>query len=192
MGTIPRKAAVGAAAAMTAAMAVLGATGAASAATAQPTAAHSAQAAPAAPSRTAVMAWPTVRPGASGERVWAIQYLLNGRIGARLAVDGKFGPRTTAAVREFQRRNHLQADGLVGPQTWVKLIVTVRLGSRGGAVWAVQHNLRHGYGYRSVAVDGTFGRLTAAAVRSFQTRHKIGADGVVGPATWNALIVHEG
>jgi peptidoglycan hydrolase-like protein with peptidoglycan-binding domain len=191
MGTIQRKAALGAAAALTAATAALAATGAAQAATAPPAVTHAVRTTAAGPSRTVMLAWPMVRPGASGERVWTIQYLLNARIGARLAVDGKFGPRTTAAVKAFQRKYHLSADGIVGPQTWAKLIVVVREGNRGGAVWALQHSLRYAYGYRSVAVDGTFGRLTAAAVRSFQAKHHLAVDGWVGLATWNALVVHE-
>lgn len=38
-----------------------------------------------------------------------------------LAVDGVFGPKTTAAVKEFQRRSGLVADGIVGKRTWVAL-----------------------------------------------------------------------
>ncbi len=33
-------------------------------------------------------------------------------------VDGKIGPRTKAAVEEFQKKNGLQVDGKVGPKTW--------------------------------------------------------------------------
>jgi peptidoglycan hydrolase-like protein with peptidoglycan-binding domain len=194
MGNFQRTAALGAVAAITvgaAAFMSVGTANAATAAAAAPAAqaARSHQAAPELPA--ALAAWPNVRQGARGERVFAIQYLLNAH-GARLAVDGMFGPATTAAVRSFQSKSRISADGQVGPQTWSRLIVQVKKGNTGSAVSAVQHNLRFGYGFTSVAVDGQFGALTNSAVRSFQAKFKIGVDGIVGPATWNALIVHEG
>ena len=36
-------------------------------------------------------------------------------------IDGKIGPKTKEAVREFQRQNGLAADGKVGPKTWAVL-----------------------------------------------------------------------
>ncbi|HUY49561.1 MAG TPA: peptidoglycan-binding protein [Streptosporangiaceae bacterium] len=138
--------------------------------------------------RPAALTWPIVRQGAVGERVITIQYLLNQRINARLVVDGKFGPATDAAVRAFQRRNRLVADGIVGNATWSKLVVTVRKGSKGGAVRAVQHQLRYAYGHKSVSVDGDFGAKTVNAVKVFQKNHKIVADGIVGVVTWNAMV----
>ena len=33
-------------------------------------------------------------------------------------VDGKIGKKTKEAIREFQRRNNLKADGVVGERTW--------------------------------------------------------------------------
>ena len=193
MTNIPRKATLGAAAVIAAASAAFMATGSAQAATVKSAApaAHAVQVSAAVPQLQAAT-WPVVRQGAIGERVFAIQYLLNFRIGAGLATDGKFGPLTAAAVRKFQSRFGLQVDGIVGPQTWTHLIVQVQQGSSGSAVAAVQHNLRFGYGYTNVAVDGIFGPITAGAVRNFQTKFKIGVDGIVGPVTWNTLVLHEG
>ncbi len=37
------------------------------------------------------------------------------------AIDGKIGPKTKEAIREFQKKNNLTADGKVGPKTWVLL-----------------------------------------------------------------------
>ena len=36
--------------------------------------------------------------------------------------DGKFGPATERALREFQRGAGLADDGVVGPKTWAALV----------------------------------------------------------------------
>src|SRR5262249_28497005 len=38
-----------------------------------------------------------------------------------LRVDGIFGSKTLARVKEFQKNNGLRVDGVVGPKTWAKL-----------------------------------------------------------------------
>jgi peptidoglycan hydrolase-like protein with peptidoglycan-binding domain len=182
MSNIARRASLGLLIAVVA-VATLAASGAASAATV-------ARAAPA-HSTTAALKWPTTGPGSTGERVFAIQYLLNQQINAKLVVDGKYGPKTEAAVKAFQKKVKIPVDGIVGPMTYPKLIITVKSGSKGDAVSAVQHNLRYAYGDKTLAVDGIFGPKTEAAVKAFQKKFKISVDGIVGPVTWNALIVNE-
>ena len=64
---------------------------------------------------------------------------------------------------------------------------TVQQGAGNARVKAIQYLLNaHG---AALAVDGLFGSDTAAAVRSFQSAAGLSADGIVGPATWQALIV---
>ena len=41
-----------------------------------------------------------------------------------------------------------------------------------------------------LGVDGSYGRQTVAAVRAFQTKAGITADGIAGPATWTAITDH--
>lgn len=67
---------------------------------------------------------PMLRQGMTGEVVRAAQFLLNGRGAScgRYGADGEFGPATEAAVLAFQRRNGLEADGIIGPMTWSKLL----------------------------------------------------------------------
>ena len=60
---------------------------------------------------------PVLRPGSSGEAVRQLQQLLN----SSLTPDGIFGSRTEAEVRHFQQANGLEADGVVGPETWAML-----------------------------------------------------------------------
>ena len=58
----------------------------------------------------------SVRQGSNGSQVSTVQRAL-GKLGHELEVDGKFGPKTDAAVRAFQREQGLQVDGIVGRQT---------------------------------------------------------------------------
>lgn len=67
---------------------------------------------------------PTVKRGDTGEVVRAAQILLNGRHCSCgiWGADGDFGSMTESAVKAFQRRNDLDADGVVGPATWAALL----------------------------------------------------------------------
>ena len=67
---------------------------------------------------------PTLKQGDKGELVRGAQFLLNGR-GCSVGIwgaDGDFGPATLAAVKAWQRRNALEVDGIIGPQTWAALL----------------------------------------------------------------------
>ena len=106
-----------------------------------------------------------------------------------MTVDGSFGSGTASAVRAFQRLFGLTADGVVGAGTWAKLnevglavannlvgqniqpgqfVTTLREGSTGTPVRALQYNLRLLAAYYrdvpTVTVDGTFGAATRRAV----------------------------
>ena len=120
-----------------------------------------------------------------------LQQLLRAR-GQTVAVDGSFGPQTEAAVRAFQGSRGLAADGIVGPQTWSRLVVQVKKGSTGDAVRGVQevmkfHDQSDGEG-PPIHVDGSFGPRTDQFVRGFQTAVGTPSDGIVGPITWRALV----
>ena len=99
---------------------------------------------------------------------------------------------TEAAVRAVQTTAHVTVDGIVGPQTWPKVVVTVRRGSTGHAVRGVQIEFQFrnlsGDPAQGVQIDGVFGPKTEAAVRGFQDALGITVDGIVGPVTWRALV----
>lgn len=64
---------------------------------------------------------PTLRRGSQGEAVEELQALLNAKYGYDLEVDGNFGNATEAAVKDFQKKHGLTADGVVGKKTWAAL-----------------------------------------------------------------------
>lgn len=140
--------------------------------------------------------WPQVRQGDREHPVRTLQDLLRAR-GHAVAVDGSFGPLTAGAVRAFQQEKGLVVDGVVGRHTWGALITTVRRGSTGDAVRGVQEEFQFrnlsGDPSQGLAVDGSFGPLTEAAVRGFQQAlhtdiATVAVDGIVGPVTWQALV----
>ncbi len=59
----------------------------------------------------------TLRLGAKGADVRVLQEALAKR-GARITIDGGFGPATLLALQMFQRASGLSPDGIVGPATW--------------------------------------------------------------------------
>lgn len=131
-----------------------------------------------------------------------------------IMVDGNFGRSTRAAVINFQNLAKLTPDGLVGEQTWNTLVraykdtqkvdrpevppivpfpgTPLRLGSTGDDVKAVQYYLNRIYlstpDVQQQLVDGIFGVGTESVVRRFQRDQNLVEDGIVGKATWDAII----
>lgn len=66
----------------------------------------------------------TLRKGAKGEDVRALQILLKGRgcNGDMYEPDGDFGSRTLGAVKLYQKQAGLEVDGIVGVKTWGSLL----------------------------------------------------------------------
>jgi len=133
--------------------------------------------------QTSLAPWPVLAQPMQGGPIEALQHLLR-QHGSTSAADGKFGPKTDAAVKAFQQSHGLVADGKVGPKTWPKLIVTVRRGDQGEAVRGAQVLCV------DVTVDGVFGPKTEAGVKQMQGFFGITADGIVGPVTWQALLAN--
>lgn len=71
----------------------------------------------------------TVQKGSSGSTVKLLQQTLNKK-GYNLSVDGIFGSKTQAAVRDYQKKNKLQTDGIVGAKTWGSLMGTGSSGTK--------------------------------------------------------------
>jgi peptidoglycan hydrolase-like protein with peptidoglycan-binding domain len=128
----------------------------------------------------------TLRPGAKGTAVKALQRALGG-----IAVDGTYGPKTVAAVKAFQKAHGLAVTGVTDTRVWQALeardyplrayySTVLRPGSRGAAVTALQRALK-------IKADGIYTAQTEAAVKALQGRAKLARTGVVARLTWQAL-----
>ena len=140
---------------------------------------------------------PTIAPGANGEPVRRLQRALRRQPDLDIAVDGAFGPKTEAAVKDFQQGASLTVDGVVGPQTWAALpdggpMPTLKEGATGDVVKHLQQVLASGapgeWTTGPGAIDGKFGPRTKASVKSFQTFGGVPTDGVVDYDTWSVSL----
>jgi peptidoglycan hydrolase-like protein with peptidoglycan-binding domain len=138
---------------------------------------------------------PTVGPGATGDAVEQAQRALRRTPDTTLVVDGRFGPATEAAAKEFQKAAGLPVTGVVDAATWSALpdggpMPTLRQGSKGEAVRNLQQVLTLGAAglWRTTpqGTDGHFGANTEASVRAFQDWAGLPVDGIVGQQTWTA------
>jgi N-acetylmuramoyl-L-alanine amidase len=66
----------------------------------------------------AAQATTVLTKGSISGDVWDLQYRLNALGYYSLPLDGIYGPKTEAAVRNFQRNYGIQVDGKVGSQSW--------------------------------------------------------------------------
>lgn len=144
-----------------------------------------------------------LRRGDRGPRVSAVRAQLVG-VGMAEAVSGpgedaaRFDERLELAVRHFQQRRSLTADGVVGRETTRALdAARWRLGDRilrhvpghlvvGDDVIELQQRLA-GLGLHTGRVDGLLGPDTERAVRELQRASGEAVDGVCGPATLRVL-----
>lgn len=89
-------------------------------------------------------------------------------------------PETPVADAETTPDEEAEADAPIE-------LPILRQGITGPAVARVQETLRV-RGFYNGEIDGIFGPGTEAAVKDFQSSVQLAADGVVGPATWSALL----
>ena len=145
-----------------------------------------------------IQPWPLVKRGSQGHPVPALQYLLRDR-GHHVTVDGIFGPKTEAAVEQFQTADQLHVDGIVGPQTWGALVIVLARGSTGDAVRGLQEEFRfrdqsggQGHGPRGRrdlrAQDRDSGARLPAGARDHRRRDRRPAD-LAGPGQRHALVL---
>ena len=123
-------------------------------------------------------------------------------------VTGNIGTKTKAAIEKFQKTNGLTVNGVPDSETLAVLesvyggdeeeeaeeaeaetpeeFTSLRFGSTGTNVSILQENLtRLGYYYGEIT--GNYGTKTRAAVRSFQKKYDLTADGIAGKKTFAAV-----
>lgn len=156
--------------------------------------------------------------GDSGDEVRVIQYFLavvgtfNDAVPS-VPINGTFDETTQNAVIAFQQYAGLNADGIVGEETWDRLydayrgiVATITVpenrvapypgipltnGSQGEYVVFLQtylNRIAEVYpAIPTVTVDGVFGDATEAAVIAFQREFGLSPNGFVGPITWDRI-----
>lgn len=140
-----------------------------------------------------------LKSGSSGSAVKALQSAL-AELGylEESDVDGKFGAKTEAALKVFQKRNGLTQDGVASPELqllmyestpkdtrgyrqYVKTVppvagVRIRSGSTGETVEKMQLRLKE-LGYYDGDTTGVCDAATVAAIKLFEGKHGLTADG---------------
>ena len=135
----------------------------------------------------------TLRKGSRGAAVVTLQQNLNTVMHAGLKTDGIFGINTYNALKYFQSRYGLEADGIYGPASRAKMgealnnripalasaSPNLKKGSRGEQVRLLQQDLNYVMSLH-LSTDGIFGNNTYEALKSFQSRYGLTSDGIYG------------
>lgn len=144
-----------------------------------------------------------IRENSSGAAVSKVQTELKALGYYYGQITGNAGPKTVAAIKSFQGKNGLTADGIAGPQTIAKIDAAyeakggsssgsgssasgLKLNSKGTDVRNLQQDLTT-LGYYWAEITGNFGAKTETAVKRFQEENGLTADGVAGTKTLNAI-----
>ncbi|NLI21131.1 MAG: SH3 domain-containing protein [Clostridiales bacterium] len=151
-----------------------------------------------------------VKTGSTGSHVRALQEALTELGYYTSTVDAKFGAGTKAAVLAFEKKNGLTEDGVAdtslqlllfegkpknskGTRKTVKTVpmvagVTIQSGDTGEAVEKMQTRLAE-LGYYAGDISGTCDKATVTAIKAFQKKTGITADGI---ATADVLTILNG
>jgi|GEM_PF-6897141 len=140
----------------------------------------------------------------SGAAVTNLQTMLNKVNNAGLDTDGIFGTKTESAVKAYQTKKGLTADGIVGEKTWAALEADYQAATAPAP--AASSRPRVGYGFTTkgddvkdmqtmlnavnnagLVVDGIFGDASLNALKAYQAKKGLEADGICGVNTWTAL-----
>ena len=142
-----------------------------------------------------VLAETYIKLGSTGSEVSDLQTTLKALGYYSGDITGHAGEKTVTAIKAFQSKYGLTADGIAGPETLEK-IQTVYAGgssSASSASWVsaatvkeVQTMLK-AIGLYTGDITGSIGTKTDAAIRSFQKKYGLTVDGIPGAQTISKL-----
>ncbi len=138
----------------------------------------------------------TLRKGATGEKVTAMQLRLRETYYYAGKINGTFDTATYNALKSFQASTGLNADGVYGQKSYEALegyqasifvdgaipTRSLKRTMRGYDVYILQQKLIE-LNYLSSCTDGYYDASTVAAVKKFQTANGIDATGIVTSTT---------
>lgn len=104
-----------------------------------------------------------------------------------LDLDGSFGPKTKSALNKFQRIEGIPETSYVDDvsMNYINIIMNKPITYEGSQIIPAIRYIQ----YRvSTTIDGSFGKLTKAAVIEYQKSKGLEPDGSVGKITWSTLI----
>ena len=116
-----------------------------------------------------------------------------GYITSKANVKGVFNKATRSAIKSFQRANGLTVDGTLGPRTRDAILSdaasgkSLSIGDSGTDVKNAQKRLIELNYLKSGNDSGRYGDLTAAAVKEFQRKNHLSADGILNTYTLKKL-----
>lgn len=160
----------------------------------------------------------TLNIGSTGDNTRLVQFILEYLSFFYTTIpivepDGYYGQSTQDSVRAFQQTFGLEADGIVGPTTWQALYAVANeinravnqnseeqkypgapltVGSTGNGVELMKRYyniIAQFYGeLPTVTQNNVYDQEFANAIREFQERYNLDADGVIGPLTWTRIV----
>ena len=157
----------------------------------------------------------SMRKGNTGDSVGEVQEQLKALGYYKGDITKTYDTATQSAVKAFQKKNGLTADGVAGQATRALLAsadaiaadatatpspsptptpaptytvpgTTVKQGSEGEDAKTVQRRLKE-LKYYTGNIDGKFGRASANALKKFQENNGLEADGIAGQGTYTVL-----
>lgn len=134
-----------------------------------------------------------IRLGSSGSEVSDLQTALKALGYYAGDITGHAGEKTVTAIKAFQSKCGLTADGIAGPDTLDKIRTVYAGPSASPASWVgtdtvkeVQTMLK-AIGLYTGEITGSIGTKTDAAIRSFQKKYGLTVDGIPGAQTMAKL-----